>query len=260
MKKNLTLAILLIGALTLVLGCTRYMAEEPLKRETEVAMAPKEETSELKPLAAIEETPELKALAPIEEAPAEIESSETKEVVSKPARKADFKRVFNVYTDRVARDNHYVPSGWMGDYGDLRIIENWAQKPHSGKTCIRIEYSAKSSQGAGWAGIYWQNPPNNWGTVKGGYNLTGAKKLTFWAKGEKGGEVAEFKMGGITGEYADSASASAGMIELTKKWKMYTTDLVDKDLSYISGGFCWVTSYYDNPNGCVIYLDDIKYE
>jgi len=248
MKKNLTLVVLLMGALTLVLGCTRYLAEEPLKRETEVAMASKEEVPELKPLASIEE------------APTEIEPSETKEVVSQPARKPAFKGFFNVYTDRVARDNHYVPSGWMGDYGDLRLIENWSQQPHSGKTCIRIEYSAKTSQGAGWAGIYWQNPPNNWGTIKGGYNLIGAKKLTFWARGEKGGEIAEFKMGGITGEYADSASESAGVIELTSKWKSYEMDLTDKDLSYISGGFCWVTSYYDNPNGCIIYLDDIKYE
>jgi hypothetical protein len=248
MRKNVTLAVSLIGILALILGCARYVAEQPLKREAEVAKAPTEEKSELKPL------------APIEEVPAETEPSETKEVVSKPSGRVDFKGFFNVYTDRVARDNHYVPSGWMGDYGDLRLIENWAGEPHSGKTCIRIEYSAKKSQGSGWAGIYWQNPPNNWGTIKGGYNLTGAKKLTFWARGEKGGEVAEFKMGGITGEYPDSASASAGVIELTKKWKMYTMDLTDLDLSYISGGFCWVTSYYDNPNGCVIYLDDIKYE
>jgi hypothetical protein len=148
----------------------------------------------------------------------------------------------------------------MGDWGDLRFIENWADKPHSGKTCIRIEYSAKRSQGAGWAGIYWQNPPNNWGTIKGGYNLTGTKKLTFWARGEKGGEISEFKMGGITGEYPDSASASAGVIELIENWKMYTMDLTNLDLSYISGGFCWVASYYDNPNGCVIFLDDIRYE
>jgi len=248
MRKNLTLVVLLLAILTLVFGCVRYVAEEPLKRETEVAMAP------------AEEAPEMKPLAPIEEVPAEVEPSETKEVVSKPAGKPDFKGVFNVYTDRVARDNHYVPSGWMGDWGDLRLIENWAEQPHSGKTCIRIEYSAKKSQGAGWAGIYWQNPPNNWGTIKGGYNLTGTKKLTFWAKGEKGGEITEFKMGGITGEYPDSASASAGVIELTENWKMYTMDLTNLDLSYISGGFCWVTSYYDNPNGCVIFLDDIRYE
>ena len=168
---------------------------------------------------------------------------------------------FRVYTDRVARDNHYCPSGWMGDYGDLRLNENCKTTPHSGTTCIEIKYSAKGTQGAGWAGIYWQNPPNNWGTVKaGGFDITGATRLTFWARGEKGKEVAEFKMGGITGEYADSDTATTGSVELTSEWKQYQIDLSGLDLSYISGGFVWVTSSMDNPDGCTIYLDDIIYE
>ncbi len=28
---------------------------------------------------------------------------------------------FVVYTDKNARDNHYIPSGWMGDYGDIKL-------------------------------------------------------------------------------------------------------------------------------------------
>jgi hypothetical protein len=168
---------------------------------------------------------------------------------------------FRVYTDRTARDNHYCPSGWMGDYGDLRLNENCKTTPHSGNTCIEIKYSAKGTQGAGWAGIYWQNPPNNWGTVKsGGFDITGATRLTFWARGEKGNEVAEFKMGGITGEYCDSDMATTGPVELAKEWKQYQIDLSGLDLSYISGGFVWVTSSMDNPDGCTIYLDDIIYE
>lgn len=166
---------------------------------------------------------------------------------------------FYVYKDRVSRGNHYIPSGWMGDYGDLKINENYKTNPYSGKTCIRIAYTARKSQGAGWAGIYWQNPANNWGTVKGGYDLRGAKELVFYARGEKGGEVAEFKMGGIQGEYSDTDMATTGPVTLSKRWKKYAIDLKDLDLSYISGGFCWVASSQDNPDGCTIYLDEVVY-
>jgi len=172
----------------------------------------------------------------------------------------DFKG-FGVYIDRGSKQNHYIPSGWMGDYGDIKHNESWKENPHSGKTCIKITYTAEGKQGANWAGIYWQWPPNNWGEKKGGYDLTGAKKLTFWARGEKGKEeIIEFKMGGITGTYSDSDSASIGPISLTADWKQYTIDLDGLDLSCISGGFCWVTNSMANPDGSVFFLDDIKYE
>jgi len=173
---------------------------------------------------------------------------------------AEFKR-FNVYTEKTARDNHFFPSGWMGDWGELKIDTGWKDNPHSGATCIKVTYSGEQKQGAGWTGIFWQNPANNWGTKPGGFDLTGAKTAHFWVRGEKGGEVlSEVKVGGITGEYADSDSSSIGPITLTKDWKEYTIDLTGKDLKYISGGFCWAASATDNPNGFNIYFDDIYYE
>lgn len=170
-------------------------------------------------------------------------------------------KAFPVYVENASKDNHFAPSGWMGDYGDLKINQNCTESPRSGSSCIKITYSAKMTQGAGWAGIYWQQPANNWGEKKGGYDLTGATKLTFWARGANGGEkIAEFKMGGIAKEYSDSDSQVIGPIELTKEWQKYTIDLKDKDLSHIIGGFCYSASKDDNPNGFIIYLDDIIYE
>ncbi len=170
-------------------------------------------------------------------------------------------KAFNVYTDKMNRGNHYIPSGWMGDYGAITLVDGHKINPHSGNTCIKLTYTGKHPQGAGWVGVYWQNPPNNWGYRKGGYDLTGAKKLTFWARGENGGEIiGEFKMGGISGEYPDSDSAGIGPVVLDKEWKKYTIDLTGLDLSYISGGFCWVCSRMDNPGSITFYLDDISYE
>lgn len=178
-----------------------------------------------------------------------------------PAAAPEKKAVFKVYADKYDIGNHYIPSGWMGDYGDITIDDGYSKDPHSGKSCIKISYSAKGSQGAGWMGIYWQNPANNWGSMKGGYDLSPYKKLTFWARGEKGGEViAEFKVGGITGIYADTDSASMGPVTLTKEWKRYEIDLKGLDLSYISGGFEFSAAARDNADGFIIYLDDIIYE
>lgn len=177
------------------------------------------------------------------------------------AQEVNYFEPFNVYTERNARTNHYTPSGWMGDYSDLSYNDTWRENVHSGTASIQIIYKPGVSQGARWAGIYWQTPANNWGEKKGGYDLTGATKLTFWARGENGGErIEEFKIGGISGTYPDSDIAFIGPVVLTKEWKQYEIDLTGKDLSYISGGFCWTTNIDVNPDGCTFYLDDIKYE
>lgn len=168
---------------------------------------------------------------------------------------------FPIYTDAKSPDNHYAPSGWMGDYGDIKIDPAYMDDAHAGTTSFKISYTNKASQGARWAGIYWQNPPNNWGNRPGGFDLTGATKLTFWARGEKGGErIEEFKIGGLTGEYADSDVAGIGPVVLTAEWQQYTIDLSGKDLSSISGGFCWATNLDVNPDGATFYLDDIRFE
>jgi len=177
------------------------------------------------------------------------------------AQAVEYFEPFNVYTDKNARGNHFAPSGWMGDYADISFTDAWQENPYSGTSCIKVTYRPNVSQGARWAGMYWQNPPNNWGEKKGGFDLTGAKKLTFWARGENGGErIEEVKMGGINGTYPDSDIASAGPIILTRDWQQYSIDLLGKDLSYISGGFVWATNLDVNPNGCTFYLDDIRYE
>lgn len=197
--------------------------------------------------------------APSEEAKT-VSLAETTEKPAAAAGPKVFKTV-KVYTDANSPDNTFTPSGWMGDFGDIKFNDKYMENPHSGTTSLQVVYTNKATQGARWAGIYWQNPPNNWGTRPGGYDLTGAKKVTFWARGEKGGErIEEFKIGGITGEYADSDVAGIGPVVLTKEWQQYTIDLDGKDLSSISGGFCWATNLDVNPDGATFYLDDIKYE
>ncbi|MBU1905400.1 MAG: hypothetical protein KJ923_00165 [Candidatus Omnitrophica bacterium] len=174
---------------------------------------------------------------------------------------ADKPKEFVVYLDKNARENHYIPSGWMGDHGDIKLNDQYMKDPHSGKTCMEFVYSAEKVQGQGWAGAYWQNPANNWGNKKGGFDLTGMTKLTFWARGANGNEkIQKFVIGGIDGTYPDSARVEMGPIELTDTWKEYTINLAGYDLSSISGGFSWVTTADLNPEGATFYIDDVKYE
>jgi len=190
-------------------------------------------------------------------------------VLSAPAitraeeKAASSPKEFVVYADKNAKGNHYIPSGWIGDYGDIKMNDQAADNPHAGTTSIQFVYSAKKSQGQGWAGVYWQNPANNWGSKKGGFDLTGMTKLTFWARGAKGGEVLQKVMVGMSNKdktYPDTALAEMGPVELTNTWQQYTVNLVGKDLSYINGGFGWSTTADLNPEGATFYIDDIKFE
>ncbi|MBM4285676.1 MAG: hypothetical protein FJ128_10580 [Deltaproteobacteria bacterium] len=159
----------------------------------------------------------------------------------------------------------FIASGWMGD-GEMgkkyiKLVEGWTEKPHSPPHCVKIQYSPGPK---GWGGIYWQNKADNWGDSPGAdFSKKGYKKINFWAKGEKGGEIVEFKAGGITApgkKYRDSFEVSLGKVTLTKEWQSFTIDLTGQNLSSVIGGFCWVTSESANPGGLTFYLDDIFYE
>ncbi len=169
---------------------------------------------------------------------------------------------FYIYSDKGSRDNHYVPSGFMPNGKCIAFNDAWMENCYEGKSCMKTTYDVECSRkDQKWAGVYWLNPANNWGKRKGGYNLTGAKKLTFWAKGHRGGEqIQELTVGGISGDYPDSDISVIGPIILSAEWREYTIDLRGKDLSYISGGFAWTTSEEVNPETCTFYIDEIKFE
>lgn len=154
--------------------------------------------------------------------------------------------------------------GHNGDYIDILIDKYSRNEPHLGTTCSEINYTANESLGAGWAEIYWLFPKDNHGNNPGWKNIfNGTTKLTFWARGKNGGEKAEFYMGGITGRYSDSvrpAVSMGGVVTLSKEWQHYTINLTNKDLSHVIGGFRVVIRAPQNPDGCTIYLDDIRYE
>lgn len=159
----------------------------------------------------------------------------------------------------------YYSSGWMGDGKPgtqyLQLQDACTDKPHTPPNCVKVSYSPGPT---GWAGIYWQNKPNNWGEEPGeDFSKEGFKFVTFWARGETGSEIVEFKVGGIqTGgkPYRDSFEKTMGKQSLTKDWKQYRIALSGTNLSSIIGVFCFSVAGTANPKGLIFYLDDIRYE
>jgi hypothetical protein len=157
----------------------------------------------------------------------------------------------------------FTPSGWMGDgvYGNkyINFSESNTNNPHSPPTCIKIIYTFGPKR---WGGVYWQNKADNWGDEPGNnYAGKGFTKVSFWARGETGKEVVEFKSGNIKNsskKFYDSFGETAGRVSLTKDWKQYSIDLTNSDLTSVIGGFCWVAnSDYNSGSSITFYIDDI---
>lgn len=190
---------------------------------------------------------------------------------------------FDVYTDVGAGGNHFVSLCRMGT--DVTINGSFTETVHSGATSIKNTFSPSSS--VSWGGWYFQNgvlladdvkPRCNWGDYPdAGYDLRGATHLTFWARGAQGEERVEFFAFGVgrdsqTGEpiqpYPDSEAkvtlcgrlASPCYITLENTWQPYTITLTGLNLSYVIGGFGWVTNApQNNSQSITFYLDDIRY-
>lgn len=195
---------------------------------------------------------------------------------------------FPVYDDVSSAGNHFHAWAKIPDqHAAVSINGSWTVNPRSGATAIRCEFT--NVIGQSFAGFYFLNgvlPPNarapelNFGTVaNAGIDLSGATALTFWARGELGGEKIDFFVAGV-GRNADNGQTTApfpdssaryppltasgapvgGPKVLGTSWQKFTLDLTGRDLSYVLGGFGWVARAVDNPFGATFYLDDIQFE
>jgi hypothetical protein len=145
----------------------------------------------------------------------------------------------------------------MGTITALEMDVCCNENPHEGETCIKINYALDRE----WSAIAWQCPANNWGTDPyGGYNLTGAQKLTLWARADRDNVTAEFKFG-LEGfeTYRDTASVSCGEVKLMKTWQKFTIPILTSyNMERIINGFVCVMKGTESP--MTLYLDDIQYE
>ncbi|WP_299521248.1 glycoside hydrolase family 2 TIM barrel-domain containing protein [Winogradskyella sp.] len=160
---------------------------------------------------------------------------------------------FYVYKDN--EDLPYFPSGYMGNHKALNVDVDEKKEVHSGKTAIKITYSEES----GWYGIAFVDPANDWGDILGGYDISGAKTFSFWAKSKFSGIVVKLGFGLIDDDkpFPDTAKKTEE-ITLTSEWKRYTIKVKKEDLSCIRSGLVLFANSYGYPQ--TIYIDDVVFE
>ncbi|MFK7972383.1 MAG: glycoside hydrolase family 2 TIM barrel-domain containing protein [Bacteroidia bacterium] len=160
---------------------------------------------------------------------------------------------FYVYKDN--QNLPYAPSGYMGNYESMKVDLNNTQEVHNGSTAIKISYNAK----ANWYGLALVDPANDWGDILGGYNISGAKTFSFWAKASDTQIKATIGFGliGKDQKFPDTGKKSVE-IALTKEWKRYTIKTKKLDLSCIRSGLV----IFSSSNGFRhdIFIDDVVFE
>jgi hypothetical protein len=151
-------------------------------------------------------------------------------------------------------------SGWMSE---KMPPDRWldfapAQQGCRSESCLRFTYHP----GGGFAGIYWFP----WGCDQVGpdcgINLlaseaTRIRRVSFYARGEHGGEALEFKVGGE--DFPPTPGRRRNVI-LTKDWQRYTLELEGVDLHEVVGLFAWFAADIHHREDMTFYLDEIVFE
>lgn len=165
-----------------------------------------------------------------------------------------------------------IPGGWMaaGDPATEITLSGSTAGCHSGADCFQIRYKAASD----FAGIVWwpkscgpSGTPAAWQRARDcscatdllrAGNLRTVSRVSFWARGERGREVVELKVGDET--LCPTPARSSGDLTLTSEWRRYEIDLAGLDLKRAVALFAWVATKLHNPKGATFYLDDVQFE
>ena len=159
------------------------------------------------------------------------------------------------YVYREGEELPYYPTAYMGNYEAIAVDVQQGEEVYAGETALRISYQATSD----WYGLGFVDPPNDWGEILGGYDLTGAKTLRFWAKASY--DNLRLKIGlGLLEEDRTYYDTDKKMeeITLTREWQEYTIPLKRLDLRCIRSGLVLFASGEGLQHQ--IYLDEVRYE
>ncbi|ATB50590.1 hypothetical protein [Corallococcus macrosporus] len=156
----------------------------------------------------------------------------------------------------LAVDGAWIPSGYMGDGASGGVT-------YSGTECASRAGSAQGAchrftwtpGGEGWAGVFWQFPEGNWGSMPGFAVPDGANSVSFYAWGAEGGEVVTF-MTGMNA--ADGFEVPLENVALTTTPTQYTIDISRVRYGLVVGGFGW-SAGGGRTTPLVFFIDDIHW-
>lgn len=172
-------------------------------------------------------------------------------------------RYFGVYLDgNSGSNNRYSASGWYNGKFNMEVDPNWTVNPYSGESCYKVDWKGYSgNDGYKWNGIVWQYPEGNWGE-QSGYDLTGATKLTFYARTDEPGLKVNFFVGLDNMDSCGEVPIDSTWVTLYTDWHQYTIHLQEENLSNVRAGFGFVFNEGNDPDpdGTVFFLDEIKFD
>ena len=181
----------------------------------------------------------------------------------------------------------FSPYGWMSDDTNnlaqlIRVdVENRdrpntafkAAKQNERETCIQITLNWSNAAWAGIAFISGPDKPPWWGDTSRGkhFNLSklSKKKLVFYARGAKGGEIIKAQIGALAGKpFGDSLTEPfvSDEFKLTKEWTRHEVDLSSipsTELGRVCNGFGIVVEQSSQPGPGTetqFSVDDIHFE
>jgi hypothetical protein len=182
----------------------------------------------------------------------------------------------------------FLPYGWMSDATTTDLAQviqvnlecqdrpNALLKnstPAEKDYCIRAKISWGDATWASIAFISGPDKPAWWGETNTGsyFDLSSLpkKKLVFFARGERGGEIIQAQIGLLGGKpYGDSLAKPVVSedLKLTQDWTRYEMDLSgvsSAELARICNGFgviAQLAKQPGTPTETVFYIDDVFYE
>ena len=188
-------------------------------------------------------------------------------------------------------DDHYVPSGCMGDCATSVSIDSNCPKRGSDDAqgeCHHFVFTAVDPaqlQPNGWAGVLWQTTEKNWGSLPGRSIAAGATGLHFYAAGAAGGEKLDILVGGLvpgdngkacasdddcsSAKCTDAACSQAhrDSLDLVSPLVL-TTDFVKVEIPFgkrdygseVLSGFGWTAQMPAGTSRIEFYVDDLRWE
>ena len=114
----------------------------------------------------------------------------------------------------------------------------------------------------------WLEPSDIWGLngnslTHNGYDLRGADYLSFWARTDSSNSGLQLKVGsGNTWDSCGEITRVWRTPSLNTTWQQYSVPVSSLDMSDITGGIAiiFADDHDPDPDGCIIYLDDIKFD
>jgi hypothetical protein len=142
-------------------------------------------------------------------------------------------------------DTKFGPSGFMGDGSNGLVRASTCTSPQKDDSCHEFVWDPNADAGAttqGWAGVFWQSAPNNWGGATdpdGATVAAGYREVRFWAwSAGAGGETVSFLAG--YGANSRDGWQSKLDIQLTTTPTLYTLGVGGGYGAHVAGGFGWV--------------------